>query len=1024
MDDTDAKAWAEMAPSDRFVFILGMIREKFPSISNESERNLCHIGQHPQCLRWLLRENIESGPVGLNNVGNWAKKLEEKGLIKRDKNEDTLIFGKKQVLGSTNSRIAYLTDTGINHYSKMIKQQNLDLELFPDWFLFMCLDENISSPEENKDHYPIPVSIHDFRPINRDTFETDACDDEIPVRNGFLLNKISNFSYSDLSRLLRDERGIHLLTGGAGSGKTQILQSAAKAWFMPHVAHNNSAVLHVTFSCRKYAEHLIERETPPEDEKEFQQWCERNSRHYPPEPDTIDDAEWENYERETSRINLELTVKALEDYIFENYVQHLPNTTSKEMPLDMIRDANPELAIFADGLDEISNEFRNRILNQLNSLIEKNPMHRVLIASRPIQTPEQFQPELQTQIQLMELPINWPSKNSSLQLPEWPKGLERTPLTWMLVNSTNEKTSEGASEAEILDQYLDDCMEKALKREKPPLPKKKIWDILRKTALLHCEIGVNEFCEIPGGFDDEDSVNEWEVTQIWVYLHMQIIQEVPGWRVSGFEHMTVLSTTCQFSHRTVQEYLASQAFGNLEDFLKWCDHQKIQNPEWCWPVIRYAMLSLDGKEKIIQHLSGLDEDILGHRQGLIDYLNGKNKEMLPIGIPENHRKLEMKNTLDSVGSESVHEYPQIDSGESRATVDGIIEALEWDEKHGPDGLDVFVDWEAFGLEPTFLECLTHRLLEQKIRALISSIRRAQPERSFLFWEYYTKLLWISKKPAQKELDEFAKPFEEQFMKFNWSLDEWIEPWEDARVCAIAERESRNEVMRETHRMNLQNPVPFEGPERQMMHFLDKLGLPLSALELTWMFGFKVPTYTFNRWVSTFNIDSYENVYSHKNSADERFGWILTLCQEIRSKLILNDGPWPRIRHPRFKNQKLSSTVPNQPNTPGELLDLMEAPPPIMGKIIINASSSRFELEEMLTEAEKSSRIDLLKRWLFMKPDFYIEPEKKREFERLGVSTPIFNHYRNQFVEHWCLSPYVSGELPLLKDYPWFEELWG
>ena len=282
MDETRASAWAAMAPGDRFVFILGMIRDKFSLISNQSERNLCHLGQHPQCLRWLLRENIDSGPIGKNNVANWAKDLEKKGLISREKNEDTLIFGKKQVLGKTNSKIAYLTDEGIKHYSKIFEQQTLSLELIPDWFLFMCLDENLSSPVENTNHYPLPVSIRDFRPINRETFETDECDDEKRVRNGFMLNKISNFSYSDLSRLLREERGIHLLIGGAGSGKTQILESASKAWHMPHVAHNNSAILHVTFSCRKYAEHLIERETPPEDEEEFEQWCKRDSHHYPP----------------------------------------------------------------------------------------------------------------------------------------------------------------------------------------------------------------------------------------------------------------------------------------------------------------------------------------------------------------------------------------------------------------------------------------------------------------------------------------------------------------------------------------------------------------------------------------------------------------------------------------------------------------------------------------------------------------------------------------------------------------------
>ena len=49
-----------------------------------------------------------------------------------------------------------------------------------------------------------------------------------------------------------------------------------------------------------------------------------------------------------------------------------------------------------------------------------------------------------------------------------------------------------------------------------------------------------------------------------------------------------------------------------------------------------------------------------------------------------------------------------------------------------------------------------------------------------------------------------------------------------------------------------------------------------------MFGFDVPTYTFNGWLESFKLDSHENVYSHMNYADEGFRWILTLCQEIRS----------------------------------------------------------------------------------------------------------------------------------------------
>ena len=60
---------------------------------------------------------------------------------------------------------------------------------------------------------------------------------------------------------------------------------------------------------------------------------------------------------------------------------------------------------------------------------------------------------------------------------------------------------------------------------------------------------------------------------------------------------------------------------------------------------------------------------------------------------------------------------------------------------------------------------------------------------------------------------------------------------------------------------------------------------------------------------------------------------------------------------------------------------MENPPPILGKILINASSYRFELGEMLTGAEKTGRIDLLK--LAYRAEFYIEL-KKYEFDRLGV----------------------------------------
>ena len=1020
MDKIGGGTWAEIPPSDRFIFILGMIRDKHPSISNQSKRNLCHLGQHPQCLRWLLREKIEAPPVGSNNLANWAKNLEDKGLFTRDKNEDTLICGEKQVLGETNSKIPFLTEMGDEHYSNLVKQHTLNLELLPDWFLFMCLDENIPSPRISSNHYPLPVSIRDFRPINKETIEIDEISHAEPVRSKFLLNNISNFSYTDLSRLLREECGIHLLTGSAGSGKTQILQAAAKVWFMPHVEYNKSDIVHATLSCRKYAEYLIERETPPEDEEEFELWCSQDNHHFPPEPDTADDKEWEDYEREKTRINIELTVKNLENYIFENYIQHLPNTTSKETPLRMLKDARPKLAIFVDGLDEISNEYRNRILTQLNLLVENNPLHRVLIASRPIQTPEQFQPELQTLIELVELPEDWPSKDFGLQSAWWPKGLERTPLTWMLVRATKDKTSEEASEAEILDQYLDDCMEKALTRKKPPLSKKNMWSILRKTALLHIEIGMREFCEIPGGVDNEGEVNDWEKTMLWAYLNMQIIQETHGWRISGFEHMNVAEETYQFSHRRIQEYLASQSFDTLDAFFEWFNHQNLQNPNWCWPVVRDVLFRFNASKEIIQYIEDLDEDIIGHREGLINYLNGENTQLLPRGIPEHHRKVEMKIPMGDTSNYSAHEYPQSDCEESIKKVELIITTLRRIEELGLSDSELGISWEnTFGLEPTFLQCLTYQLLEIENRKTIQNIIDTQPERALRFWEYFIKLLWISKKPVAKELEGFAKRIEKNFLKYNWDVQEWIKPWREVRTFTLLDLDTKNEVMLEVYRMNKENPIPFGGPEQQLVHFLDGLGFSFYSVEISWMFGLIPSTFTFNRWLRVFNLDSHQKVNYDNDYSLQALGWILSLCRAVRFRAIIFDGPNQRIRHPRFKHQKLSSTIPNVPNTPNELLDMMDNPAPMIGNITINSCAFRFELKEMLVAAEETDQMGLLKHWLFKKPALYFEPEKIGGDPK-GV---LSNHYRNQFLEHWCLSPYMQGDVPSLKDYPWFEELW-
>ena len=103
--------------------------------------------------------------------------------------------------------------------------------------------------------------------------------------------------------------------------------------------------------------------------------------------------------------------------------------------------------------------------------------------------------------------------------------------------------------------------------------------------------------------------------------------------------------------------------------------------------------------------------------------------------------------------------------------------------------------------------------------------------------------------------------------------------------------------------------------------------------------------------------------------------------------------------------------------------------------IIRAASVRFKLDELLDYATKHNKLEILQNHLKSNPEKHQPAERgeipKEQAPMLSltkdggtVSSEIEYHAeKNWFLNAWCRSKFVPGYLPLLKDYPWFEELW-
>ena len=644
------RSWETLDRNERLLVVLRLIEKTDDAIGCADEiskkRDLCHLGQHPQAMYWLLRDDLYGPPVEPNKYADCTRRTEKSGDIIRRKLQDTLVIGKiESQFGRSNSKIPFLTDQGRGRADELLSAIEETLNLPPDWFLYLCLDGLIKAPHDNPENYPLPVTIHDLKPTVTGMHHGgwSQIEDDEPIRSRFPHHHIFNYSHRQIIRLLREERGIHLLQGGAGSGKTSMVEAATDYWPKAHLTDSNTFELQVTVSCLELATYIHEKTEPPEDDEEAEKWFAEREKEEIPYPDSDEEEDWDLFEQTRREKNKQYMLKLIGEFIFSQYTQRLPSTTPKETLIQMLRKNTPRIVLIVDGLDEVSLHYRNLLLRELNQWSLIYPEHSILISSRPMVTGNQYQPNLETVVELNELMENWPMKvlpeefrpNENMQVETWPSGLGRTPLTWMLIRTTQDKTSQNADEYEILDQYLDDSMENALEKEKPFLPKREIWKHLRRTALHHSMRKLTEICELSllDGENENDVRISLGKSCEWAKKHMQIMQEVHGWRLRGFDEV-IVDEGSRFHHRRIQEYLASQSFSTTDEFEQWVNLSVIQNPEWCWPIIRDVCHRLNNREEIIELIEKFDEDILGHCAGLVDYLNGDNLRLLPSAFPE------------------------------------------------------------------------------------------------------------------------------------------------------------------------------------------------------------------------------------------------------------------------------------------------------------------------------------------------------------------------------------------------------
>ena len=190
----------------------------------------------------------------------------------------------------------------------------------------------------------------------------------------------------------------------------------------------------------------------------------------------------------------------------------------------------------------------------------------------------------------------------------------------------------------------------------------------------------------------------------------------------------------------------------------------VQDPEWGWPVIK-DVARRNGKESIIQHIRKLGEDIFGHVEGLIRFLEYDNSPLTPASRPspppwfdnetgEHVRDLSFYSTLIKLQRKENERYgdedgildnqylAQIKHGQSELKIQQILDQAFDVESE--------IDWvEEFGWPVEICLSLVNSYLDRSKNINILE----NPDKVISFSDYMIRLFWQAKRPEFEQNED-------------------------------------------------------------------------------------------------------------------------------------------------------------------------------------------------------------------------------------------------------------------------------
>tara|TARA_Y100000589_G_scaffold210099_1_gene198181 strand:- start:156 stop:3131 length:2976 start_codon:yes stop_codon:yes gene_type:complete len=942
------------------------------------ERGLCALIQHPKALCWLMRDTPNDDPYGETNLSNIRKQLKEKGLVEIHGKCETIIGKERRSITQSVTKIVFLSTDGREKANQLLRTAPSEPQCPPEWFLYAAV-LGFSRPNyDGGKHHPLPVNLFDIRPKHNQSIYWSRIDEDKNERPSSPCAVISNYQPSDLIDLIRIHEGIHFLQGDAGSGKTQLLNRAYSLWDPPHPCSLESNTFPLKFTVFQFISQL------------------------------------KGDEDSSSISNIEDWLKHFNETILQLMLNQFGEGIDRSLIQKMLELEKPRIILFLDALDEINRNMRFPFMTMINQWTLETSDRSVLISTRPLVTSIRHPSNLQTVVELKEISVNWPNENESLD--HWPREMRRTPLTWNIVNASKKRISDEDDEEEILDRYIDQSFEGALNRsgDRPPRKKSEIINYLERIALIHNEHRETTILTIPELQENETKEELEKLHQNilpWVNTHMQILRETSTWKYANLGEGALLSY--EFVHRRIQEFLASRALAKLSD-LSWLNLTYVQDPEWGWPVIR-DVARRNGKELIIQRINELEEDILGHVEGLRRYLDDPTAPLHPASWPPPPSPFDTE-TGEHVEDLSFHslllQMRKRDSelfgdegwnlgdsvfGSEQAHSDEVEDRVDQILKHAFDA-NSEIDWvKEFGWPVDICLPLVNSYLDlfpKNIEILENA------EKVTLFADYLIRLFWQAIKP---DLEPDG--------------DAWDQYLQEHRTADMAKR---LEMIKDggIHIVKNHTQPPFKHPAPSLVKWWTEIGIILPAIDLTWMFNLPLEPDLYDVWLE--ELDRF----SPKERLNE-LGWTTHLLPFLVGSKSQPGASTHRLPLPRLPMLGQSSHQKF-----GQLLDLLDEHQGLNRSVDRNPSLfalvDGITLDELLHYSEKSNKIGLIKKHMQSRP-FCPEPVKRGElFQEDRTCNPATRYHveDNWFRNAWCHSRFEPGNLPLLVDYPWFEELWG